>query len=1197
MTARTRKRPQTGGLHRRGSLRDPTPHLSINHHQPRRFPFSITRLAWSLTVFLLCLPALAHAEPGEYERDIKPLLKARCYACHGALKQAGNLRLDTGSSLRSGGDSGPAVEPGNAETSLLLRRVSASQPSERMPPEGEPLSAAQIELLRGWILAGATSPAAETAEADPRAHWAFQPPRRPVVPMPEGRNQGANPIDAFLDTELARHSLAPRPAAPKQVQLRRVYLDLIGLPPTREELREFLADDAPDAYERVVNRLLSDARHGERWARHWMDVWRYSDWYGRRDVNDVRNSASQIYRWRDWIVRSLNQGKGYDRMLQEMLAADEMFPEDYDAAVATGYLIRNYYSLNPNDWMRSAVEHTGKAFLGLTVNCAHCHDHKYDPIEQVDYFRMRAFFEPVFIRQDRVPGEPDPGTFQDYTYAGLRNVQRLGTVRVYDRQLDAPTWFYTGGDERNRVKERGSIAPGVPAILLPATLQLEPVTLPPLAWYPGLRPEIQETLRADSRRALAAAEEALRNTPPATVVPSAELQQAEAAHAQALEQAKAAGRPTALAGEQSLLLDATQGRAIVQNSLKSLTALADGVTISFELLILNDKHVNFQLVKENRQGLTADYFGWVEGSIQATRENPATPVEVGKYNIAAGQNRFQVELLLRPTTDEALLTVRSVNDGALLVDKVSTKMNGWTPIGNEVQTISFDVRPGSVAVIDDVRVSAPVTQGEPATRLFDCGFEAPRYADGSTPAGLEGWLPSTFSENGGVAVVSSTAGNKELRESSEKLRLARRNASGPVLRRQAVEARSAAASAELAALEARIAAERARYLESTAPPELVALILAASRAERQARVLRAESDLLGSDVALLDAELKPASDAKRAAELEAARKAWGTARQAVETARTALADEKLAESYAPLSVQYPRQSSGRRRALANWLTQRDHPLTARVAVNHIWLRHFRSPLVASVYDFGRNGAKPTHPELLDWLAVEFMESGWDMQHLHRLIVTSAAYRRLSSMGEARDAVAVDPENKFLWRMNAWRMESEVVRDSLLAVAGRLDLTQGGAELENKDALTTHRRSLYYSSHPEAGGKSPLGELFDAPDPLDCYRRATSIVPQQALALTNSDMVRQSSVALVQAWQASTGTAADASPDASDRFIDDLFAQVLSRSPSGEERRICRETLDRQLQLATEPQSPAAITQARESLARILLNHNDFVTVR
>lgn len=1169
-------------------------------------PTPVVLLIGSLAAIVLFLPGVGYAKGADYERDVKPLLRSRCFACHGALKQAASLRLDTGASIRQGGDSGAAVVAGQPAQSLLMEKVSAAEASERMPPEGAPLTAAQIELLREWIHEGAQSPESEQPEADPREHWAFQPPRRVEAPSSPDPSGAAHPIDAFLNAEMARHGLTPRPAAPRHVQLRRLYLDLIGLPPTPEELQAFLADDSPQAYEKVVDRLLEDDRYGERWGRHWMDIWRYSDWYGRRDASDVRNSASQIFRWRDWIVRSLNQGKGYDRMLQEMLAADELFPEDYDAGLATGYLIRNYYSLNPNDWMRSVVEHTGKAFLGLTFNCAHCHDHKYDPIEQDDYFRMRAFFEPIFIRQDRVAGEADPGMFQDYTYAGTRSVQRLGAVRVYDRQPEAPTWFYTGGDERNRVKERGSIPPGVPAILQPDVLKVEPVSLPPTAWYPGLRPEIQESMLADARRAVAAAEESLRSTPAGEPIPSEELTQAQAAHAQALERAKAAGRPAALAGEQSLLLDASQGRVIVQNGLKSLASLEEGLTISFELLILKDAHINFQLVKDNKQGLTADFVGWEQGSIQAYKTGADAAVEVGKYDLAAGQNRFQVELVLRPSADEALLTVRSVADGALLVENVPTRMNGWSPVGNEVQSLCFDARSGAAAVIDSFQVFVKDASGAPATALFDCGFEPPHYAEGAAPTGIDGWLPSTFSDSGGLVVVSRTAANQELRETSQALRTALRKANGPLLHRRAAEARLAATQAELSSLEARIAAEQMKYLGAPSPPELTSSMQAASRAERSANLLRAESDVMTQDAALLDAEAKPADDNNRAGEIEAARGGLAKAQAAVATARAALNDESLATTYTSLSAQFPRQSTGRRRALALWLTHRNHPLTARVAVNQIWMRHFRSPLVASVYDFGRNGARPTHPELLDWLAVEFMESGWDMKHLHRLIVTSAAWRRLSSVGDAHSSAAVDPENRLLWRMNSWRMEAEVVRDSLLYVAGRLDLTQGGVELENKEALTTNRRSLYYSSYPEAGGKSELGELFDAPDPLDCYRRVSSIVPQQALALTNSELVHRSSVAIVEAWRQSASRQSTESAEedeagedgvAADRFIDDLFARILCRSPSDEERQVCRDALDRQQKLAADPHSKAAITQARESLARVLLNHNDFVTVR
>jgi hypothetical protein len=380
-------------------------------------------------------------------------------------------------------------------------------------------------------------------------------------------------------------------------------------------------------------------------------------------------------------------------------------------------------------------------------------------------------------------------------------------------------------------------------------------------------------------------------------------------------------------------------------------------------------------------------------------------------------------------------------------------------------------------------------------------FEAPTYPDGRDVAGIEGWVVSSFSVAPATSIVSATAGNKSLRDLSQKLQVARRAVRAVVLPLEVAEARVVSARAELSSVEARIAADRALYRE-TAGADVAALARAASRSEREAALKRAETEVLTQELALADAQAKPADDANRGKEIEKATNGQAAAQTALDKARAALLDETLAEKYSALSPLYPRTSSGRRRALAEWITSRENPLTARVAVNHIWARHFHTPLVASVYDFGRNGVAPTHPELLDWLAAEFMESNWSLKHLHRLIVTSAAYRRVSATGDAAQNVACDPENKMLWRMNAGRMESEVVRDSLLYCAGRLDLQIGGQELENSENLTTNRRSLYYCVHPEQGGKSSLGELFDAPDALDCYRRTRSIVPQQALALTN-----------------------------------------------------------------------------------------------
>jgi hypothetical protein len=311
-------------------------------------------------------------------------------------------------------------------------------------------------------------------------------------------------------------------------------------------------------------------------------------------------------------------------------------------------------------------------------------------------------------------------------------------------------------------------------------------------------------------------------------------------------------------------------------------------------------------------------------------------------------------------------------------------------------------------------------------------------------------------------------------------------------------------------------------------------------------------------------------------------------------ARTALADDTLAETYSPLSPVYPASSTGRRTALANWLVRRDHPLTARVAVNHVWGWHFHQPLVSSVYDFGRNGAAPSHPEILDWLAVEFMESGWSLRHLHRLIVTSQAYRRSSSPHDRPANVARDPDNRRLWRMNVGRMEVELVRDSLIAIGGKLDPTQGGQELENESSLTTYRRSLYYSSHPEAGGKSQFGELFDAPDAIDCYRRSETIIPQQALALTNSELIHSMSAAVV--------ALAPPVPDEKGMidlpgFINGAFERVLCRAPTAVEQEACLAFLKTQIDLLTREQNPEPRHRACESLIRVLFNHNDFVTIR
>ena len=265
----------------------------------------------------------------DYEREIKPLLLQKCASCHGALKQNSGLRLDAGELIRKGGDSGPAVQPGQSAASLLMERVTATDHSTRMPPEGqgEKLSGPQIDLLKRWIDQGGASPADEKIPEDPARYWSYQSPVPPAVPVVRNSSWVRNPIDAFIAAEHEKRGLTPAEEAPRAVWLRRVFLDLIGLPPTRAELHAFLNDESCSAYEKVVDTLLERPAYGERWGRHWMDVWRYSDWYGSRGINEIRYSQRHIWRWRDWIVESLNADKPYDHMVVEMLAGDELAPD------------------------------------------------------------------------------------------------------------------------------------------------------------------------------------------------------------------------------------------------------------------------------------------------------------------------------------------------------------------------------------------------------------------------------------------------------------------------------------------------------------------------------------------------------------------------------------------------------------------------------------------------------------------------------------------------------------------------------------------------------------------------------------------------------------------------------------------------------------------------------------------------------
>jgi hypothetical protein len=1070
-------------------------------------------------------PARA-AEPVDYLRSVKPVLAARCYACHGALQQKSKLRLDTVALMKKGGTTGPVIVPGKSAASLVVAHVTASNGNSRMPPasEGEGLKPAEIAAIVAWIDQGAAGPADEKPETDPKEHWAFKTPVRPPVP----RSAFTNPIDAFLDAERAKRGLTAAPPADRRLLLRRVYLDLIGLPPTLAEQEAFLKESAAKpqaAYEAVVDKLLASPQYGERWGRHWLDIWRYSDWWGLGA--EVRNSQKHIWHWRDWVIESLNADRGYDRMLREMLAADELAPTDGNAIRATGFLARQYFIFNRNTWLEETVEHTGKAFLGLTLNCAKCHDHKFDPVAQQDFYRFRAFFEPYQVRADMAPGETD--------------FAKDGIPRAFDCNPDAPTYLFVRGDEKNPRKDK-PLPPGVPAILAFDQLDITPVALPAEAHSPGLRPVVLDNyLRAAEKQIVSA---------------RADLAKAR----ESLAAAEQKGPPPVAKDEPP-----PSDRPVVRDD------FARENTDLWEMKSGAWKYEGGKL-KQSKDGN--------ERGVLRLKVKPPTDFQARfRFTPTGGQMWKSVGLTFDVADDnEALVYLSAVAGGSKL--QVSYKQGAdyvYPPDGaqaravklGETQDVTVRVRGQLINVAVNgqhaLAYRLPIARKNGALELitFDATAEFSAFEMSALPLNVK------------LVETSAPATAPTATQTIEQLRLA------------VTVAEKALAAAELqpAALKARAAAERAKFRQ---PPDgdVKELAKAAARADTQAAVAAAEEALARAELA--EAQ-KVADSAKK---LAAAKDALAKAKKDLENPgevytplRGALkTPENNLESEASRNKPFPTTSTGRRSALAKWLTDPRNPLTARVAVNHVWARHFGKPLVATVFDFGRKGSPPTHPELLNWLAVEFMEKGWSMKHLHRLIVTSAAYQMSSSAASSPANAATDGENRYYWRMNPVRMEAQVVRDSLLALAGDLDLTLGGPPV-SASAEDSQRRSLYFfHSHNES---SKFLSTFDDANVLECYRRAESIVPQQALALENSKLTLAAAAKLAQRI--------DARDDAA--FARAAFETILGSSPTAVELAECVAALKEWQETAAREKRADGAARARANLVLALLNHNDFVTIR
>ncbi len=806
------------------------------------------------------------------ERDVMvAIFQVRCVVCHGRRKREGDLDLRTRASLFKGGKSGPAIIPGKPEESLLIKRIVA----EEMPPLAlqrpyavRPVTLDELDELRQWIAAGAptgeegvlkvgSGPDPLVAEKD-REFWSFQPPKRAQAPTVRGKDLVRTPIDAFLLEKLEAKGLSFSPEAAPLTLMRRAYFDLTGLPPDPEEIEVHLKDKNPNAYERMIDRLLASPHYGERWARYWLDAAGYADSEGGSTLDYIRTNG---YRYRDYVIRSLNNDKPYDQFLVEQIAGDELF--DYKAAgelssdqlsklVATGFLrtapdgtfdISENFIPSRMDVLADQLNIFSSMVMGLTVACAQCHSHKYDPIPQRDYYRFSAIFRTAY----------DP----------------------YD-------WYAP-------IVTTSASSPGIEA-------------------YP---------------------ERSLPHTPKAE-------REAVEAH-----------------------------NAPIQEEIKELERSLEEKAKPYHQKLLKER------LSELPEGVGAD--------IQEALEIPA-------------EKRSSIQKYL----------VKQFG-GTLEIAKVALEKK------------FEDYKEEAGKIKKAIGIAKKKLKRKPEIRaLFDLG-------------------------------------------------------------------------------------------ENPTPTHVL---------------LRGDYQNLGGRVepgipSVLRAGLNP---------YKVVKPGWTT------------------------------ETTGRRLALARWLTQSNHPLTSRVMVNRVWQNHFGRGIVETVGNFGRMGAKPSHPKLLDWLATEFVRQGWSLKRLHKLIMTSGVYRQSSDWSSSH--AEIDPENKLLGKFPMLRLDADAIRDTILKVAGRLNKTQYGPAVEvevQEDGEVVEkcgdqdcRRSIYILQRRS----TPLTMLqaFDAPQlSPNCLKRGESTVSSQALQLWNGEMLRDNAQYFAGRVMDTVGE------ERVEKQVERVYLAALSRYPTQEER--------------------------------------------
>jgi hypothetical protein len=918
-------------------------------------------------------PARADESRVDFNRDIRPILSDTCYACHGPdgkQRQAG-LRLDTHEGPLAVLESGErAVVPGKSGESALYARVSAADPDERMPPadSGKKLTPEQVELFKRWIDQGAQW----------SGHWAFIAPQRMEPPAVAADAFVFNPIDGFVLARLEREKLKPSALADKITLIRRATYDLTGLPPTPAEVDAFLADASPNAYEKVVDRLLKSPRYGEHMGRYWLDLVRYGDTHGLHFDNE-----RSLWSYREWVINAFNDNKPFDQFTIEQLAGDLLPNPTIEQRIATGFNRCNVStneggSINDEVLVRYAVDRTeamSTVWLGLTTGCAVCHDHKFDPITQKEFYQLFAFFSSA------ADGAMDGNTLAPPPILKAPTPEQTAQLKTYDEQIASLRQKIVGELAKIEYVEPRVVA-DVPAVAEPEEYVWIDDALPPGAKAQG-------------------------NTP----------WQFVAKGKQPVFSGDKASTRTATGLSQHFFTDANPGLKI-----------GEGDKL-FAYVYLDAANPPKTVMLQFNDGSWEHRAFWGEDLIPFGAGGSANHLAMGPLPEIGKWVRLEVEAAKVGLNPGAVLNgwAFTQHDGTVYWDKAGvvtrTPQNGQT-FESQLAWEAFERAQSKSSLPQDVQNAIKV--------------EAGKRNDAQKKLARDHFVENVYPKTRQVFDPL----HKEL-ESVNKQR---------------------------AAVEAAIA---------------TTMVMADLPTPRDTFVL-----------------IRGAYDKK---------------------------GEKVSAGVPAALPPLPEGAPPNRLGLARWLVDPSHPLTARVAVNRFWQQYFGRGIVKTSEDFGSQGEWPTHPELLDWLATELIQSGWDVKHIQKLIVMSATYRQASRV--TPELLRRDPENSLLARGPRFRMDAEMVRDTALDISGLLVEQIGGRsvrpyqppgiweavgflgsntrEFKADAGAGLVRRSLYTFWKRTAPPPSLM--TFDAPSRETCVaRRGRTNTPLQALALMNDEQYVEAS---------------------------------------------------------------------------------------